>query len=272
MAISINNNYAASVALQNLSSTQSQLDGTQKRISTGRKVDSAQDNAAIYAVAEISKGEVSAQKATYDVVNQGISLLAVTQDAGKKISDVLNRMLEKATAAQSATLTTNQRNALDAEFKQGIAEIGTIVTNANFNGTNVINSTATDVKVLIDAAGNQLTVTAQKLDAATLGVDAQAVDSVTNATTAAGKVRDAIASMAGKLGAIGAFATRLDNTASFTKALIDANDKAISNLVDADLAEESARLQSLQIKQQLGTQSLSIANKAPEILLSLFRN
>ena len=284
MAVSVNNNYAASVALQNLSATQKQLDATQNRISTGLRVANAKDDAATYAIAELSKGEVTAQKSILGIVNQGISLLAVTQDAGKKIADVLNRMLDKATAGQSATLTTQQRAALDADFQQGIAEINTIVTNASFNGSNIISSGATAVDVRLDTAGTILTLDATKLDATTLNLssktllgtaasgNAAAVTPEANAKTAADAVRAAIATMATGLGTIGAWATRLENSANFMRALVDANNKAISNLIDADLAEESARLQSLQIKQQLGTQALSIANGTPQILLSLFKN
>ena len=322
MAISINNNYAAAIAVQNLSATGAQLDVAQKRISTGRRVDSAQDDAATYAIAEISKSEVTRQKAVQGVISQGISLLSVTQDAGKKVMDALNRMLEKATAAQSSTLTTAQRAALNAEFQQARDEITTIVENANFNGTNLLKrpfipdnaqppantyseTVAYDgVSILIDANGNTLDIdkrvldnsnavtsdTTVKLDLESLGlVETPAVAAgqnnnppavaaipfdllnATNVNASLTKVRDAIAEAAEKLGRIGAWATRLENTAGFTKALIDANNKAISNLVDADLAEESARLQSLQIKQQLGTQALSIANSAPQMLLSLFR-
>jgi flagellin len=271
MAISINNNYSAAVALQNLNSTNAQLEKVQQRISTGLKVGSAKDDGAVYAIAEISKGEVTAQNAIIGVVNQGLSLLGVTQDAGKQLTDVLNQMLGKATSATSQTLTASQAQALDVDFAQLASQIDTIVNNANFNGSNLIKAGGASVNVTIDTANASLALGAVSLDKGSLGLTGLSLTSAAGGVAAADAVRTAITTVAATLGTFGANARTLEGTASYTKVLVDANNKAISNLVDADLAEESAKLQSLQIKQQLGTQALSIANNSPQSLLSLFR-
>ena len=271
MALSVNNNYSAAIALQNLNSTNRQLETTQTRINTGLKVASAKDDGALYALSEIQKGEVSALSAVQGTIANGESIIGVSLDAGKAVMSLLNEALKKAVSAQDETLDTNQVAALNNDFTELLSQISNIVGNANFNGNNLVNDGATAINVVIDTNGGQLTISAQDLSTTGLSIDAEDLTSTTNASAAATAVRSAIATAASRLGTLGAQARSLESTGVFTKALIDANNKSISNLVDADLAEESARLQALQIKQQLGVQALSIANQGPSTILSLFR-
>jgi flagellin len=271
MSISVNNNYSAAIALQNLNNTNTQLQQVQSRISTGLKVASAKDDGAVYAISEESKGQVAQQQAILGIVNQGQSLLSVTLDAGNQITSILQQMLGKAQSATSGTLTTSQVSALDNDFQALASQLTTIVNNATFNGVNLISASGTSVTINTDVGTGTLALTAVNLDVGGLALTGLSLTSTTNAASAITSVQSAITSAAAALGTFGANSRTLDATATFTQTLIDANKKAISNLVDADLAEESARLQSLQIKQQLGTQALSIANNAPQSLLSLFR-
>jgi flagellin len=204
-------------------------------------------------------------------VNQGQSLLSVTLDAGNQITSILQQMLGKAQSAVAATLTSSQVSALDNDFQALGAQLNTIVNNATFNGVNLIKLSGTSVTINTDTGTGTLALSAAALDQSTLIGTGVSLLTTTGAASALTIVQAAITTAAAALGTFGANARTLDATATFTQTLIDANNKAISNLVDADLAEESAKLQSLQIKQQLGTQSLSIANQAPQSLLSLFR-
>ena len=269
--MSVNNNYSAAIALQNLNVTNRELERTQTRINTGLKVASAKDDGAIYALAEIQKAEVSGLTAVQGTIANGESIVGIALDAGKAITGILNEMLKKSVAAQDETLSTDQRNALDNDFVELRNQIANIVNNANFNGNNIVANGATAINVIIDTQGGALTVSAQDLSSTGLSVDSNDLSSLTNASAAATAVRAAIATAASRLGTLGAQARSLESTGTFTKALIDANNQAISNLIDADLAEESAKLQALQIKQQLGVQALSIANQGPQTILSLFR-
>ncbi|WP_439817007.1 flagellin [Zavarzinia sp. CC-PAN008] len=271
MVLSINNNYSAAIALQNLNSTNRNLETTQSRINTGLKVSTAKDDGAIYAIGEITKGEVSGLQAVRGVISNGESIVGVALDAGKQVNGILNEMLKKAVSATDATLTTAQRTALVDDFTALRSQIANIVNNAEFNGQNLLGTSAATIEVKINTNGGVLTVTARTLTAEALSIDSSALDSIANASAAVSAVKAAIGSAASKLGNLGANARSLEANNNFIGSLIDANNKAVSNLVDADLAEESARLQALQIKQQLGVQALSIANQAPQTLLSLFR-
>ena len=121
-----------------------------------------------------------------------------------------------------------------------------------------------------DASSN-ITITASALDGATLSVSNQTITTSAAAATALTKINAAITAVNNQLSKLGAGGKRVEIVAAFTQKLSDAIEVGIGNLVDADLARESANLQSLQVKQQLGLQALSIANQAPGTVLSLFR-
>ncbi|WP_439817006.1 flagellin [Zavarzinia sp. CC-PAN008] len=271
MVLSINNNYSAAIALQNLNRTNTQLETTQSRINTGLKVSTAKDDGAIYAIGEISKGEVSGLRAVSGVISNGESIVGVALDAGKQVNGILNEMLKKAVSATDQTLTTAQRNAIVDDYSALRNQIANIVNNAEFNGQNLIGTSNATIEVKINTNGGVLTLTARTLTAEALSINAATLDSLANASAAVSATKAAINEAASRLGNLGANARSLEANNAFINSLIDANNQAISNLVDADLAEESARLQALQIKQQLGVQALSIANAAPQTLLSLFR-
>ncbi len=404
--LSVNSNYGASVALQNLSNTNKQLGEVQSRISTGMKVSSAKDNGAVYAIAEGQRARVSAVAAVKDGISRSSSAIDVALSAGESIGKVLQTLKTKAVAAQANDLTTEQRAAMQSDFAALRSQIDTISNSAQFNGTNLIKGTGNDINVLISdlggstaatgvgvqtaamtnplsgsavitAAGANIangdTITLTLSDTAggssnslavnveitaTMTVDdyVNAVNSASGgkvsasyddtngkftylvndtaydtlavasdnaggaaaalgegvasatvtsagsntftvtgmdlslsgslftafsssdistsaaaATTAANAIDTAITGLNDKLATLGSQSKALDIQSDFLGTLSDTIEAGIGNLVDADLAKESARLQSLQIKQQLGAQALSIANQAPSLVLSFFR-
>jgi flagellin len=145
----------------------------------------------------------------------------------------------------------------------------TIVQTAEFNGKNLISSAATSLTVLSTVDGSTISVGAQKLDVATLGIDTSNISNGASAALLA--VDAAINTVTSSLASLGSAAKRIEVQTDFTTQLFDILKEGVGNLVDADLAEESASLQALQIKQQLGVQALSIANSGPQSILSLRR-
>ena len=118
--------------------------------------------------------------------------------------------------------------------------------------------------------GSTIAVSAQKMDGSTLGIAALSLATSGGASSALTAIDSAIVTVNQKLANLGSSAKRLEVQSDFATKLIDILKAGVGNLVDADLAEESARLQALQIKQQLGVQALSIANQSPQSILSLF--
>lgn len=276
MANSVNTNFGAMIALQNLNATNVELAATQTRINTGKKVSNAKDNGAIWAIAQGQRADIGALGAVKSSLDRGISAVDVSLAAGESVSDLLLQLKEKALAATDRSLSTASRSALNEDFKAIRDQITAVTNNADFNGINLLRAGATGFSALANAAGTAtLTVQAEILALGSTNVTVTATTTIgtsTLATTALGLVNASIDRVSGALARLGTKAKALDTHRTFVGKLTDALESGVGNLVDADLAKESAKLQSLQTKQQLGVQALGIANQSPQILLSLFRN
>jgi flagellin len=276
MSNSVHTNAAAAIALQNLARTNENLSGVQNRISTGLKVQGAKDNAAIWAIAQQQRADTSALSAVKQSLDRATSIADVALAAGESISDLLNQLKEKVVAAKDTSLKTQSRELLDADFKALLRAISSAVENATFDGGNILDGSLTNgLRFLANAdATSFITLSSKDLTLSgsiiSLGL-ADSLLTVTGATTALNKLDDSITALNKALGDIGAQAKQIQAHTTFVSKLTDTLESGIGNLVDADLAKESARLQALQVQQQLGAQALSIANQAPQIILSLFQ-
>lgn len=272
---SVNTNVGAMIALQNLNATNMELSQTQSRINTGKKVASAKDNGAIWAIAQSQRSTSTALNAVRDSLNRGQSTIDVAIAGGESVSDLLLQMKEKALAASDASLDTASRTALNEDFKALRDQITKAVANADFNGANLIKSGATAIAALANADGtSKLTVAAEimALGGSVVTVAATGtIGTVTTATAMITTVNTSIANVSASLARLGTKAKAYEMHTTFINKLQDSLDAGVGNLVDADLAKESAKLQALQTKQQLGVQALSIANTSSQSLLSLFR-
>ena len=273
---SVNTNSGALIALQNLQTTNNELATVQSRINTGKKVNTAKDNGAIWAIAQGQRGEISALGAVRDSLDRGASAVDVSLAAGESVSDLLVQLKEKALAATDKSLSTASRKALNEDFKAIRDQITTVVTNAKFNGVNLLdNSTGTGgYKALSNTTGSTIKVAGENLSLGGANVTVSATMTIgtsTLASTALTAVNASIDNVSSALARLGTGAKSLETHRTFVGKLSDALENGVGNMVDADLAKESARLQSLQTKQQLGVQALSIANSSTSILLGLFR-
>ncbi|CAN1539305.1 flagellin [Caulobacteraceae bacterium] len=273
--LSVNTNNGAMVALQTLKQTNSDLAKAQNAISTGLKVASAKDNGAIWAIASKMRSDVTAYDRVRESTDRAASILDTGIAAGESIMELLNEMKGKALAASQAGLSGSARAALAADFAQLRDQITSIGANASFDGANMIGATPDNAVALGDAAGgNTITVTGVSLalNSTTITVTGtSALDTAGNATTALGQVNTSITALGTQLATWGAGAKRLEVHKTFIGKLQDALSNGIGAIADADLAKESAKLQALQTKSQLGIQALSIANSSSQAALSLFR-
>lgn len=276
MVMSVNTNVGAMIALQNLNATNAQLATTQNRINTGKTVASAKDNGAIWAIAQGQRAEIGALNAVKQSLDRGVAAVDVALAAGETVSDLLLQMKEKALAATDASLTTSARSALNEDFKALRDQIASVTSNAEFNGVNLLETGATGFQALANAQGTStLTVGAEvmALSSTTVSITStQSIDTLTKATASLTAVSDSIDAVSGALARLGTKSKALSTHIAFVGKLSDALESGVGNLVDADLAKESAKLQALQTKQQLGVQALGIANQSPQLVLSLFRS
>jgi flagellin len=272
---SVNTNVGALLALQNLTATQNDLQVTQNRINTGLKVADARDNAAVWAIAQNQRAQSSSLDSVKDSLARGQSAIDVAMAAGNSISDLLTQMKAKALAASDAGLDSVSRAALNNDFTSLRDQITTIVNNAEFNGINMVKNGGNNIYALANADGSsKITVQAQDLSLGNGNVTVGSTDTIGTATTASAMIttlQDSINNVSAALASLGTGSQALDRHLTFVTKLQDTIDAGVGNLVDADLAKESARLQALQTKQQLGIQALAIANSSTTSLLSLFR-
>lgn len=272
---SVNTNVGAMIALQNLNATNRELDTTQNRINTGKKVASAKDNGAIFAIAQSQRATSASLNAVKDSLDRARSTVDVALAAGESVSDLLVQMKEKALAASDTTLDTASRAALNEDFKALRNQIAKAVSNADFNGANLVKSGAVALAALANADGtSRMTVGAEILSLGGAIVTVAAAASFATATAAStliATVATSITNVNAALARLGTKSKALETHSVFVSKLQDSIDAGIGNLVDADLAKESAKLQALQTKQQLGVQALAIANSSSQNILSLFR-
>ena len=275
--LSVNTNPGALVALQNLTSTASQLQATQNEVSTGLAIGSPQDNGAIWAIAQNERGTSSSLNAVIQSLQRSQSTVQVATSAGTSVSNLLNQLKSIALSASDSSLDATSLQAYNTQFKSILGQITQVVNNSDFNGVNMIKAGGTTLYALATATGGQLTVAAQDLSlgsaagplsalltTSSIGTTAMASAMITTLGTA-------ITATNASLGQLGTGATALQNQLTFIQNLQDTLDTGVGNLVNANLGKESAQLTALQTKQQLGIQALSIANQSSSVLLSLFR-
>lgn len=365
MTNSINTNVGALVALRNLNNVNSDLNSVQSKVSTGLRVSTAQQDASVFAVAQGIRSNIVAFDAVNGALNGAKGILSVSISASTSVSDTLSAVREKLTQLSDESITAEQRTIYSTDLRAQIDQIRNFLDRAIYNGKNLVKGTlstsattvdvltgtyyssAANVKVIQDIAGNSLTIRSADLlnggdtsgtsgwlglarlvyntsatyvgtnaastaasdtspsNFAALGtsstrfvarsfVTAAAAQAALAETTSAGTRQTGVyfstaTATAGidsvfnsayalfnrqislVLGTQGADNRSVELQVKFNTSVNDATTEGLGNLVDADLARESARLQALQTKQQLSIQTLSIANQAPSVLLGLFR-
>ncbi len=272
---SINTNMGAMVALQTLNSTNASLEMAQNQVSTGLRVAGAQDDGSIWAIAQGQRGQISSLGAVTDSLNRASSVLDVAITAGQTVSDLLNQMKAKALEASDTSLSTSDRAAINSDFQSLVNQIKNSVTNASFDGANMISTGGTTLYALSGPSGSpKLTLAAQSLQLGGSNLTVTAGAGFTTATTASNLlsvINTSITKVNLAVSKLGTEANEVTTNLTFVSNLSSQLTSGVGNLVDADVAAESATLQALQTKQQLGVQALSIANSSSSNLLSLFR-
>jgi len=276
MSIGVNNNQAALIALQNLNRTEEDLRGVQNRISTGRKINDAKDNASVWSIAQKQRSDVGALSSVKMSLDRASSIGNVSMIAGSSISDLLVQMREKVSSAMDTSLDTASRTALNNDFRSLLTQIKSTADNATFDGANILDgSITTGIRFLSSAdATSTITLAVQNMSIGGTNITFSAGSTIlttTLATAVMTKLTASLTKVNTAMGSMGAQVRQIEAHNVFVSKLSDALETGISNLVDADMAKESARLQALNVKQQLGAQSLSIANQSPQIVLKLFQ-
>lgn len=298
---SVNTNIGAQVALQSLNATNSQLQATQKRISTGYRVADATDDGGAYAIAQNVRASVGALTTVNQQLGNAQGLVGRTVSALTSLSDSVTSAKSLLVQIADQSISDDQRNQYVASYVSLVKQVANTVDGATYNGQSLLGaasgsvaavaktviSSDTGATIGLSAEDNSgLASTLASLIGATFSRSAAGVDTVSSpaasaaqsnastaltATSGTSAFSTAQTNLANQLNQAGADSKFLSATITSNSSKIDSLNAGLGALVDADLSKESANLQALQIRQQLGTQALSLANQAPQSLLSLFK-
>ena len=271
---SVNTNIGSLVALQALNTTQRALAAVQKRVTTGNIVNDAIDNGASFAVAQRIRSDIAGLTAVNQQLGQGQGVVGIALQGATNISNTLQAARSTVTRLADANLASEQRSQYVQDLSRLVGEIQNFRDNAVFNGVNLLSVGSGNRNVIANANGNSITLRAQQLSNAP--INAIFISGTANTS---GDYQNVLtqsfvsleSTVLNALNSLGGDYRRVTNQLIFNNNLITANTIGLGIVVDADLSEESARLQSIQVRQQLGVQTLGIANNNPQTLLGLFR-
>jgi len=270
---SIVTNASAFVALRNMTNINQAMQTTQNRVSTGLRVASALDDASNFAIAQGIRTELKAYQAVTQGLNntKGIGKVALAGATG--VSNLLGDIRAKMTELANEGITAAQRTILSSDFTKLMSQAGNFIANADFNGVNVLETAQTSITTLSNL--NAGSITLNKQDLQTTAAALAAISVATGATITSSAITSEFAALETAvntaLGGLGADVRALNLQTDFLSDISSATEEGLGNMIDADMARESARMTALQVQQQLSVQTLGIINQAPQSLLGLFR-
>jgi flagellin len=272
MSTSVNTNIAALVALRTLNSTALSLNATEKRVSTGYTVADGFDNGAIFAIAQSVRNSIAGITAVNSELKGSQGLVSVANASLTQVSDLMTQLRDVLTRLSDQSVSSDTRNQLATQYTFLMSTINNNITTAVYQGTNLLNTSAS-LGVIQDVLANQLVFFGQQSTVGTLVTNLSVVGA-TSITSAGSFLLNTFLTelnlLATSLNTVGSLNQAIANQVKFNDSVQDALTEGLGALVDANLPAESAKLSSLQVKQQLATQSLTIANANQNLLLNLF--
>ena len=272
---SINTNAQSLIALQNLNTTNSQMSVIQKRVSTGYRVADAKDDGGAFAVAQAVRSDVAGVIAVGEQLGGVKGVLQTTFASLSVVSDTMKQIRAVLTRLADAAISSDQRDTYEEQYELLAKQVKDFIDDATYNGRSLLSTgTATggDITAIRNEGGGTFTIQAVDGDTLKITTTAPATATAAQAFIADGGAFDikdtALATALNKFGASMSF---VDNQITYNSKKVDAMNEGLGALVDADLAKESSALEALKVRQQLGVQTLGLANQGPQVLLGLFR-
>ncbi len=276
---SINTNAQSLIALQSLNSTNDQLSLIQKRVSTGYRVADAQDDGGAFAVAQSVKSDMAGVVAVNEQLGGVKGVLETTFAALTVVSDTMKQLRATLTRLADGAISADQRTAYEEQYTLLAQQVASFVDDAGYNGRTLLSTVSTgtpaggNITAIRNETGGLFTIEA--VDGASLKITTLAPANAAAAQASfnsGGAFDTAEAAISKALSTFGASMAFLESQISYNSKKADAMSNGLGALVDADLARESSALEGIKVRQQLGIQTLSLANQGPQVLLGLFRN
>ena len=269
-------NQAALLALNDLANTQNELNRTQSIVSSQLAISEPRDNPALWSIAQGQQQQVTALDSVTASLNRATSLSDVATAAGQTVISLLDQLKQDALSATSTSLDTTSRQAYASDFQSVMGRIASTVNSASFDGANLLDGSSTgnqnvlgsaDGSVLLTLTGTNLTLGGSVITLSST----YSLGTASAATAALSAINSSLSNVTTAMANLGTQSSQLSAHATFIGQLSDSLQTSVGDLINADMGAESAKLQALQVQQQLGVQSVSIANQAPSVFLSLFR-
>ena len=277
---SILTNHSAMVALSTLNMVNKNLTDTQNRVSSGLQITSGKDNAAYYAISETMKSDSGMFQSIHDGLTATKNSISTARLGSETIADLAKDFLDRVAFAQGSGVNLTD---VQAELDSLVTQMSTAISQSTFNGDDLVSGAAATVTVVsgISRTGGTFAATTISFQSVNLGaIQAafDAIDIVTAGATSQAALQATLVTAEAQLSnaidaatSLGVTEKTIEGQMTFLEMLTDTLDTGVSAMVDANMEEEAARLQALQVQQQLATQSLSMANQAPQNIMSLFR-
>lgn len=275
MPLLINTNSAALSGQKNLSKTNSAMSQAIGKLSSGSRINNSSDDAAGLAVSEGLRAQTRGFKQAMSNASQGVAMLQTADSSMQTISDTLVRMRELAVQSASDGLTDTERAHVNEEFGKLSAEIDRTSNVTEYNGQKLLDGTAGTAGTLTFQVGtrntsdDRITIAMSDLDTTALGVNASAVDTLTNAQNAIDDIDSALGTLNTRRAGLGAVVNQLGKAIDNLGSTVENLSVADGNIRDVDVAAESANLSKSNVLQQAGVAMLSQANAAPQLALRL---
>jgi len=273
---SINTNMQSLIAIQSLNATNAQIAVTQKRVSTGYRVADARDDGGAFAVAQAVRSDVAGVVAVAEQLGGVKGILQTTFAALSVVSDTMKQIRAVLTRLADGAITSGQRETYEAQYELLADQVSKFIDDANYNGRTLLSTDTAvnggNISSIRNESGGTFTIEA--VDGETLKMPATAPADTATATSwivSGGDFDDTDKNISSALNQFGANMAFVDNQIKYNGQKVDALEGGLGALVDADLARESSMLEALKVRQQLGIQTLGMANQGPQIILGLFR-
>jgi flagellin len=275
MPLLINTNQGSISVQKSLAKTNAGLASSIGKLSTGSRINNASEDAAGLAVSEGLRAQTRGFKQAMSNATQGVAMLQTADSSMQSMSDTLVRMRELAVQSASDGLTDTERAHVNNEFGQLIEELDRVSSVTEYNGQKLLDGTAGTAGTLTfqvgtrNTADDRVTVDMIDMDATALGVNASAVDTLTNSQTAIDDIDAALETLNTHRAEVGGTVNQLSKAIDNLSSTVENLGVADGNIRDVDVAGESANLSKNQVLQQAGVAMLAQANSAPQLALRL---
>ncbi len=270
MGLRVNTNVASLTAQRNLAGVTGRLQGNFARLASGLRIATASDDAAGLGISERMRSQIRSFGVAGRNAQDGVSLTQTAEGNLNEVGNILNRMRELSVQAANGTLATTDRATIDSEFQQLVFEIDRIAETTEFNGTALLDGSATSINIQVGInSGDTIAVELPDVQGATLGIASLDTTTIDNANAALSALDAAIDTVSTARGSLGASQNRFTSTIASIANVRENLSAAESRIRDVDVAVETADLTRNSILQQAATSVLAQANVQPQLALSL---